>query len=261
MLSPFLVSSPKPHYLLPFPLLTNPPTPISWPWQSSTLGHSVFTGPRDCPPLEDQLRHPLLHMHLEPLVPPRVLFGWWFSPKELWGYWLVHIVVPPMELKIPSAPGVVSLYPSLGTLCSFQWMAVSIHFCICQTMPEPLRRQLYQAPVSKHLLASTFVSGFGNCISGGAVSVTPSVSAPHFVSVTPSIGYFVPPSMKDQSIYTLVFLLLEFLVDCELYLGYSELLGVYIMCVLLALVTSLRMIFSKFIHLSKNFIILYIHCF
>ena len=156
MLSPFLVSSPKPHYLLPFPLLTNPPTPISWPWQSSTLGHSVFTGPRDCPPLEDQLRHPLLHMHLEPLVPPRVLFGWWFSPKELWGYWLVHIVVPPMELKIPSAPGVVSLYPSLGTLCSFQWMAVSIHFCICQTMPEPLRRQLYQAPVSKHLLVILF---------------------------------------------------------------------------------------------------------
>ena len=23
-------------------------------------------------------------------------FYWWFSPRELWGYWLVHIVVPPM---------------------------------------------------------------------------------------------------------------------------------------------------------------------
>ena len=32
---------------------------------------------------------------------------------------------------------------------------------------EPLRRQLYQAPVSKHLLASTIVSGFGNCIWDG----------------------------------------------------------------------------------------------
>ena len=42
---------------------------------------------------------------------------------------------------------------------------------------EPLRRQLYQAPVSKHLLASTIVSGFGNCIwdgsPGGAVSGWP----------------------------------------------------------------------------------------
>jgi hypothetical protein len=45
-------------------------------------------------------------------------------------------------------------------------MAVSIHFCICQALAEPLRRQLYQAPVSKLLLASTIVSGFGGCIWG-----------------------------------------------------------------------------------------------
>jgi hypothetical protein len=38
-------------------------------------------------------------------------------------------------------------------------------------------------------------------------------------------GYFVPPSKKDRRIHTLVFLLLEFHVVCELYLGYSELLG------------------------------------
>ena len=37
--------------------------------------------------------------------------------------------------------------------------------------------------------------------------------------------YFVPHSKKDQSIHTLIFLLLEFHVFCELYLGYSELLG------------------------------------
>ena len=51
-----------------------------------------------------------------------VLFGWWFIPWELWGYWLVHIVVPivipPMGLQTPSAPWVLSLAPSLGTLCS-----------------------------------------------------------------------------------------------------------------------------------------------
>jgi hypothetical protein len=47
-------------------------------------------------------------------------------------------------------------------------MAVSLHFCICQTLVEPLRRQLYQDPVSKHLLASTIVSGFGDCIWDGS---------------------------------------------------------------------------------------------
>jgi hypothetical protein len=69
-----------------------------------------------------------------------------------------------MERKTPSVPWVLSLAPSLGTLCSVQWMTVSIHFCICQAQAEPLRGQLYQAPARKHLLASTIVSGFGDCI-------------------------------------------------------------------------------------------------
>ena len=50
-------------------------------------------------------------------------------------------------------------------------------FSIFQALAEPLRRQLYQAPVSKLLLASTIVSGFGDCIwdgsPGGAVSGWP----------------------------------------------------------------------------------------
>ena len=41
---------------------------------------------------------------------------------------------------------------------------LSIHFCMCQALAEPLRRQLYQAPVSKHLLASSIVSEFGGCL-------------------------------------------------------------------------------------------------
>ena len=55
--------------------------------------------------------------------------------------------------------------------------------------------------------------------------VISSVSIPHFVSVTPSMGVLFPPSKMDISIHTMVFLLLEFHVACELYLGYSELLG------------------------------------
>ena len=51
-----------------------------------------------------------------------------------------------------------------------------------------------------------------------------SVSAPHCLHIS-SLEYFVPPSKKEQSIYTLAFLLLEIPVVCELYFGYSELLG------------------------------------
>jgi hypothetical protein len=35
---------------------------------------------------------------------PCVLLGWWLSPWELWGVWLVDIVVQPMRLQTPLAP-------------------------------------------------------------------------------------------------------------------------------------------------------------
>jgi hypothetical protein len=74
-----------------------------------------------------------------------------------------------MRLQVPSAPWVLSLGFSLGTLCCVQWMAVSIHFCICQALEEPLKRQLYQAPDSKLLLAYAIVSGFGVSIWYGSL--------------------------------------------------------------------------------------------
>jgi hypothetical protein len=39
MLSPFLDSPSKNTLPYPLLLLTNPPTPASWPWPSLTLGH------------------------------------------------------------------------------------------------------------------------------------------------------------------------------------------------------------------------------
>ena len=102
--------------------------------------------------------------------------------------WLVDIVVPPMGLQTPFAPWVLSLASPLGTPCSVQWLAGSICLCICQALAEPLRRQIYQAPVSMHFLASTM--GFGNCMWDGSSSwefsgmACPSVSSPHFVSVS-----------------------------------------------------------------------------
>ena len=59
---------------------------------------------------------------------------------------------------------------------------------------------------------------------GSLWMVTPSDSALNFVSVTPSMGILFP-LLRRISIHTLVFILLELHVFCELYLGYSELLG------------------------------------
>jgi hypothetical protein len=69
-----------------------------------------------------------------------------------------------MGLQTPSGPCILSLALSLGSLCSVQKMAVSIHFCIFQALTEPFRRQIYQVPVSKLFLAS----GFGGCLWDGS---------------------------------------------------------------------------------------------
>jgi hypothetical protein len=81
-------------------------------------------------------------MPLEPWVPPCLFFCWWFSPWELWGYWLVHIVISLVGLQAPLGPSVVSLAPPLGTFCSVQLLAKSIHLCICQALAE-LSRDSY----------------------------------------------------------------------------------------------------------------------
>ena len=102
-------------------------------------------------------------MQLEPWVPPCVLLGWWFSPLELLGIWLVDIVVLFMGLQTPSASSVLALTPPLGFL-------PSVHcICIGQALEDPLSRELYQAPVSKHFSASAILSGFGVCIWDGSL--------------------------------------------------------------------------------------------
>jgi hypothetical protein len=132
---------------------------------------------------------------------------------------MVLILVPPMGLQTPSAPFVLSLVPPLRTLCSVQWLAVSPHVCICQALLKPLRRQLYQAPVSKHLLASTIVSVFGDCLVGQSPDGLSFNLCFTFCLSNSFHEYCAPPSKEDRSIHTLVFLLLELHVVCEFYLG------------------------------------------
>ena len=130
MLSPFLFTS-------PWNPLSHPPsscfyegvhllTFASQPWHSPTLSNQAFTGPRACSPIDDQQGHPLLHIRLEPWVPPCVLFGWWVGPWELW---LVDIVILPMGLKTSSAPSVLSLTFPLGPSDQFNgwlWASASV---------------------------------------------------------------------------------------------------------------------------------------
>jgi hypothetical protein len=114
---------PSEYLLSPSPSPCSPNHPLSFlVLHFPILGHRTFSGPRASLLIVDRLGHPLQHIQLEPQVPPCVLFDWWFSSKELWQYWLVHTVVPPMGLQTPSAPWVLSQAPSLGILCSVQWM-------------------------------------------------------------------------------------------------------------------------------------------
>ena len=91
-------------------------------------------------------------------------FGWSFSSWELWGVWLVDIVVFPMILQTSSAPSVLPLTSTLGSQSSFWWLTASIHICVGKDLAKSLRKHLCQAPLSKHLLASAIVPGLGGCI-------------------------------------------------------------------------------------------------
>jgi hypothetical protein len=141
-------------------------------------------------------------------------------------------VVLPMGLQTSSVFQLLQSFLSFlhwETPHSMQWLAASICFCICKALGGPLRRQLYQAPVSKHFLESTIVSEFGDCIwdesPGRIVSGWSFSLCSAFVSIFPPMSILFPFLRKTKSTHTLVFLLLELHVVCELYLGYLELLG------------------------------------
>jgi hypothetical protein len=121
-----------------------PLTPTTMPWHSCTLGIKTS---QDQGPLLPLMRI-LCYIcswscgspHLYPLVDGLV-------PGSYGEVWLVDIVVLLMGLQTPSVPYVLSLIPLLGTQCSVQCLAMNIYPYICQTLAEPLTRQVYQALV------------------------------------------------------------------------------------------------------------------
>ena len=73
---------------------------------------------------------------------------------------MVDIVILPIGLQTSSAPTVLALTSPLGSPHSVRCLAAYTRICIGQALAEPLRVQLYQAPVSEHFLASAIVYGF-----------------------------------------------------------------------------------------------------
>jgi len=232
MLFPFLV----PSLLFPLFLLQwgcspyHSPNPTLLPWHSPILGKQTFIGPRASSPIIDaRQRYPMLHILLEPWVPPCVVVGCWFSPGNSGGLdgWYCcsfYGIENPFSSFSPFSNSSISVFVfSLVADCEHPLLYLS-------GSPEPLMRHSYQASVSKHFLASATVTWFGGCIwdgsPDGAVSGWPFLqSVLYTLSYFSSHEYFVPPYKKDWSIHILVFLLLELHVVYELHLGYSELLG------------------------------------
>jgi hypothetical protein len=99
------------------------------------------------------------------------------------------------SLQTPSASSILSLTPPLGFPCSVHCLAASIHFCVCQALAQPPRRQPYQAPVNMHFLASAVVSGFGDYMGWSPKCeclwmAFSSVSAPHLLHSFVSLNYY-----------------------------------------------------------------------
>ena len=112
--------------------------------------------------------------------------------------------------------------------------------------------------VSIWMLIMGWIPGYGSLYMDH-----PFISAPNFVSVTPSMGVLFPFLRKGKvsTLRSSFFLNFMRLASCILYLGYPKFLGYYpliseyILCEFLCdWVTSLRMIPSRSIHLPRNFI-------
>jgi hypothetical protein len=120
------------------------------------LGHQTSTGARASPAIVARWGYSLLHMQLASWIPPCILFGWGFSPWELWVVLIVDIVLP-MGLQSPSAPPVFPLALLLGSLGSVWWVSVSI--CIHRSLVWLCPERFCQHPT--HVLRVIVdISGF-----------------------------------------------------------------------------------------------------
>ena len=120
-------------------------------WQLYTLEHHSLSS-------DGLLGHLLIHMHLETRAP---------------GYWLVHIVVPPIGLQTPLAPWVLSLASPLGGPV-FHPIADCEHPLLCLLGPDIVSQETAISGSFQQNIASVcngvsvwklimgWISGYGN---------------------------------------------------------------------------------------------------
>jgi hypothetical protein len=143
---------------------------------------------------------------------------------------LVHIVVPPMGLQTSSALWLLSLALPLWTLAqSNGWLrsSTSVFARYQQSLSGDSYIKVLSAiscwDTQQHLGLET-VYGMVPLVGQSLDGLSFCLYSKLCLCVS-SYGYFDPPSKKARSIHTVFFLLREFHVLCEFYLGYSELLG------------------------------------
>ena len=143
----------------------------------------IFTRPRASPPIDGRLGHPLLHMQLE---------------TQLWGVLVSSYCC--------SSYRVADLICSLGTLSSFFIRGPAFHPIVDCEHPLLYLPGIGIASQETAISGSCQQALVGICNSvwvwwlfmgwiprwGSFWMVMPSVSAPNFVSVTPSIGILFP---------------------------------------------------------------------
>jgi hypothetical protein len=146
------------------------------------------------PPIDARLGHLLLHIYLKSQVPPCDFFDWWYSSKELWGYCLVHIDVPPVVLYSFSAPWVFLWLLHWGPCAlSNGWLgaSTSVFDQHWQSLAEDSYIRLLSAD-SCWLLPSDWLWWLFMEWIPKWDSLIPSGSAVNFVSVTPSMRILFP---------------------------------------------------------------------
>jgi hypothetical protein len=157
-----------------------------------------------------------------------VLLGWWLSPWQFCGVWLVDIAVLPTGLQTPSTPLVLSLTPPLGTPSLSPIVG-------CEHLPLYLSRSrrasqetAISGSFSKYFLVYTIVSRFGYCILGwtpkwviSGWSSLQSVLYTWSPYLLPWVFFLFLRRTEAPTLWSSFFF--DFRVVCELYLGYSEL--------------------------------------
>ena len=170
----------------------------------------IFARPRASPLIDGRLGYPLLHMQLETQLWGVLVSSYCCSfyraadPFSFLGTFSSSFVGDPVLSPVNGCEHPLLYLPGTGRA----------------SQETAILGSSQQAFVGIHI-----VSVFGDCIWDG--SPGEAVLGWSFLQSllhTLSHGYFVPTSKKGLSIHTLVFLL-EFHVICELYLGYSKLLG------------------------------------